>query len=1268
MCGSKYQVQDSLRGKPMRCPLITCKHVFIVGAALEPSSGSRPADPARPATNLGRQQSGSVGDMIPLLSVDEPARPAGQHVSEMLPLLHAEPMEPEPLPVLEPIEPPRPTKLPSWHEAPPVRRGTQTPTQPSPEPLRPPERKKRRPVVQEKTESEDPAKPRVLDPGAREAPPVRRGQPDEDTEANAGPRPVDHESSDPDQVDEAEPLDDLETVHQPRGRMAKFVIFSLVGVSFCVLGGGAFVLWILFGYNEENMAKVADEQYAQELFRSASEKYRGLAERFDSSERLPYYKFRQELSDIRHQVSEKSEKPESPLALLDRIEALMKAHKKDRLLQEHRLDVGDAIVKLMVEYCSGVAIPTDESPLAVLARANTVVAAAQAIKASPEAKPIDWSKMESAFASVQKAVSQLQQKKRILKRLDEPLRRPSFAALRKVEEILKEEEQNLPGVSNLPEVQGVLSALYDGHFRSIKYVETPAALARTGGLVNEPAILFDPLIKGTPGNAPPDDKIVLALTRGVLYALMQSNGEVKWAMRVGIDTTALPVRVPARDANLERILVLSSDTATLSAVNTDGALIWRYVLGSPSLGTPVIVGQRAYLATEKGNVHEIELVQGKLLGRYNLGQRLVLGGTREPGTNRIYFPANHGCVYIIDVVKRECEKILYTRHPARSLRGELVILPSKGEDTSGFLILNQTNGLRAMQLRVFNLPISKRDAPDLVLEPKARLEGWTWFPPYHDPEKLVMLSDAGVLGLFGIKQSGNSDKALFPLLPGGGLSLSTLLNGADPAPGRIQGRAEVVQVQGDDLWVLGADHLQRLRLAWNTAVGPQVAPAWKDPLEVGSPLHRSQTVEDRSGKTSLVLVTQPPRRSTTWATSVDDEKGVIRWRRQLGLVCARAPMPIKMPKGEPLFLALDQGGALFSLDPERYVVRGGSQWLIGSKNVFLAGPMDENLEQEPTVLPADDGKSVYVVACPGGGKNLVVRDVSPVANKRRLRMKEYTVKLPATLGGTPALVGTRLVLPLANGVLAGLTLPLKAEVDPESGSEWRAPRAVPESRGHVVALGGNRFLTTDGGSGLMCWEWPAPPKPLARVPLPKGEEPTLALPGRIVSAPVRLPTNPGDPLQVCVADSSGKVWLIEVKADGDLEAKKSWAVGGVVTTGPFLQETPSGLRIGCIVDRVRLVWLDPTGDKLPWVYATRKGDAIVGRPRLAEKMIVVADQSGLYVGLDPVTGKPLKADGYLLQGSVAPVASPVEFNEGRLLAPLSDGTVMLLSADRLRKK
>jgi outer membrane protein assembly factor BamB len=205
---------------------------------------------------------------------------------------------------------------------------------------------------------------------------------------------------------------------------------------------------------------------------------------------------------------------------------------------------------------------------------------------------------------------------------------------------------------------------------------------------------------------------------------------------------------------------------------------------------------------------------------------------------------------------------------------------------------------------------------------------------------------------------------------------------------------------------------------------------------------------------------------------------------------------------------------------------------------------------------------------------------------------------------------------------------------------------------------------------LTVLEWPAGNPAWSVLPAVRGGAvPTLALADRIVSAPLRLPAKPAapgkpaDPVQFCVADAGGRVSLIELQANGDLKPKKSWDVGGMVTTGPFIADA-ANLRIGAVVDKSRLVWIDPASDVVLWSYATADDDPIVGTPRVADGMVVVADQSGLYVGLDPKTGEKV-GSGYRLRGSVAPVAGAVTFSKDRLLAPLSDGTVMLLSGRRL---
>src|SRR5947207_5337000 len=91
-CKTSYQVQDSLRGKPMRCPQPTCRTVFVVD-----DPAARPASQPAPG-----QQTGSVGEVIPLLPVEDapPAPPReAPHVGDLLELLPAEAADPPLVPL-----------------------------------------------------------------------------------------------------------------------------------------------------------------------------------------------------------------------------------------------------------------------------------------------------------------------------------------------------------------------------------------------------------------------------------------------------------------------------------------------------------------------------------------------------------------------------------------------------------------------------------------------------------------------------------------------------------------------------------------------------------------------------------------------------------------------------------------------------------------------------------------------------------------------------------------------------------------------------------------------------------------------------------------------------------------------------------------------------------------------------------------------------------------------------------------------------------------
>jgi hypothetical protein len=215
---------------------------------------------------------------------------------------------------------------------------------------------------------------------------------------------------------------------------------------------------------------------------------------------------------------------------------------------------------------------------------------------------------------------------------------------------------------------------------------------------------------------------------------------------------------------------------------------------------------------------------------------------------------------------------------------------------------------------------------------------------------------------------------------------------------------------------------------------------------------------------------------------------------------------------------------------------------------------------------------------------------------------------------------------------------------------------------------------------LACWRLPNDQRdwvPLARGP----DQLTLDLKDYIVTPPVRL-SGPGGQNMVAVADAGGNLHLLAVQNDGGLKIAQTWRLGGRVTNGPFVRTVNGKVRLGCVVEETRLVWLDPGAKKPLWKYEPTTGAPIVGQPwpmivsgtrgnkkEAGRVLIVVADagrtgQPGRYVGLDPETGEAV-APGYALKGSVIPAATPLPFGENRLLAPLSDGTALFLGVERL---
>ncbi|HLJ97471.1 MAG TPA: PQQ-binding-like beta-propeller repeat protein, partial [Gemmataceae bacterium] len=720
---------------------------------------------------------------------------------------------------------------------------------------------------------------------------------------------------------------------------------------------------------------------------------------------------------------------------------------------------------------------------------------------------------------------------------------------------------------------------------------------------------------------------------------------------VGIDTATLPVLLPAAPPYPELLLALSADRHTIMALEPlTGKPAWQHRLSAPSLGRPVIVDRKAYVATYDGYVHEIETALGFVLGHFELGQHLTVGGVRQEGTPLLYFPGDSDYVYVLDMAARKCVAILHTGHPSGSLRSEPIVvnrmdpLPRSeaGADAApSYLILTQTSGLSHMKLRAFRLPIDNPDAPPEPPEP--RIRGWSWFRPYHDGERLAFATDAGMVGLFGINQLRNEDTPLFPELPPPPEERKPRAS----APEAHLIRGQVVHVVENDFWILADGKLERQHF---DPFRQQMIPVWETPLVLGSPVHAAQV--DESEKT-LFVVTQDLNRQIYLATAVAAEDGIIKWQRQLGLECACDPLVL----GREI-VTVDRGGGLSIIDSSK------NADLVGMRPDMVRQPELRGASQRyrpalpggaltVNVLPGPDGTSVYEVACPAAGGRLTVRRYPADSAPDQPDIWERSIEEQIQLAGTPAIVGPNLLLPLADGTIR--RVPLLAGHS-EGGPNWRAARVDENARGHIVAVGPDDFLTTDGSRGLTHWRWPATVPMFQTVP--ENRIPTVELPARIVSAPVILPSPKGDSeWQVCVALADGtlaRLRGLDLKLEQPLLPP-----GGQITAGPFGR----GPYVGCVVDRRRLVWLDPKAGT-HWEYRT-PGEAIVGEPQLVGGLVVVADLSGRFIGLDPATGTPAGL-GYTLKTSAAPAAAPAAFGTDAAFVPLTDGTVFVLALRHLR--
>jgi len=885
-CGNTYQLQSENIGKKMRCTNPTCQTIFEIREVNTAAPSSPPLPPVQTAStrNAGARaetgyQTGNVGDIVPVLEAEVildafDVTDDEELIQDLdLDVDTAPPKKKEPKEVAWSDGTPPPKEL-DWDEE-----ATTPPTSKK--------SKKKAPVV-------------VVD----DDPPPRRSYDDDDEEDLVGARASARTRR-----------------KQRRGKIA-FVLLTAM-----VLGVGGYAtvrLLDIFTKTEEKAFADAKGLYTEHKYPEAETQFIALIKKYPESNQIAEYTFLQKMANLRKSVYSvvNASEPKQSMELIILFET---EHAADEQMKPdaYAIDFYETIQKEIEDVIvfadkQSQAKKYDDSD-AALADVETLLpllAKYQPEGVTPPAFATDTERIALVNSGARKRLVALAEMRKLAAD-------PTDENLDRIREIITDFNLRKDGeaiiIWDMARKNAQLLVRY--------FADKPPVPASAAPEGNLPGLLLVPIIERglniPAGSAAPSatNSVFFALARGVLYALDEWDGRVLWATRVGIDVDTLPLRVPASDLNPELVLIPFNDGKQfgLSArLARTGQMLWHQPFDTPILGRPVLVGQRAFVPTrdEKGTISVLEITNGSRLGRIQTNHRLGVGGAKQPDKGILFFPADSAQVFVFDVEKHDeaglrldpfCLGVVSTGHPSRSLRCPALVIGDDQQNMRPSLLLMQADGLDGMLLRSYTLPPEGAAIPWPVIVPiDVRLNGWTWFEPFSDGEKLAMVTERGEFGLYGIHQPGNQDPPLFPLpaksyrIDGTGL-IEIRDNDPNVTPS-LQSRGQVVYADENRYWVIAAGYLHQLDLGLTALEGPKLVQP-RRPIPIGTPLHEGQV---NSRRDIAVMVTQSTTGSACVATAIDLHTGKVRWMRQLGAIVQSESM--SLADGT---VTLDQAGGLF---------------------------------------------------------------------------------------------------------------------------------------------------------------------------------------------------------------------------------------------------------------------------------------------------------------------------------------------------------------------
>ncbi len=904
----------------------------------------------------------------------------------------------------------------------------------------------------------------------------------------------------------------------PRRRKRRASGTSIWDTKLMLVGGGALMAililgavlwWVIARESGDKVFQMAEEDYTSSLYAQAINKYDQFLSRFPSHEKVSLARVRRSLAQMR-QSNGTGNWPRA----LETAEAVLPAMRQESAFKEGR----DELRALLPAITEGLAQQAQQL----------------AIAEKPEAKE----RLEQTRRSIELIDKNILKSQRPTARIEEVNALLAIAErqIAKDEELTKAVEgirQSIQQkkVSDAYVIRDALLNKYPdlaGHERlsqavlEIAQAERAAVewVAEQRNPVEPPAelpvvVAVKRTVEAEPAGA--GDKTVFAAVEGALYGLDAANGEVLWRRWIGLNPNVR--RVPFQPVSIsgqpggDCLMYDAASGSLMRIAARTGEVAWVQKPGLEVEAPATIAGKDLFVAAKDGKLFLVNADTGISAGHYAVPQSLTVGPTVEPRAQRLYQPADHSNLYVIDLKERTCADVVHLGHA----KGAITTAPVA---ISKFLIVADNAAARHAELNVFTMTPGDEEG-ELKRLQTVKVEGHVDVRPIIEGAKLLVTTDVGATYVFQI--TGDDEKAP--------------LQAAATAQGSGSQRlTRYCLLRGSGLWVgdaaLTCFDIQSSRgdLKWKwTACENSV---FTQPLvAIGDTIF---SVRRRRGIPGGVVS----------AVAMGEPK--LLWETELGV----PPVGVSAVGGDEGKLeTATAGGALFEIPLD----------LLGKRAVI-----DETVGALPTVQVKKAVSSACrfpdgtVVLSFGAGSNQVFV-LDPNETPRRFRPQT----LPGTLACNPAVFRGGLVVPVLEGQVFlinprdgdKLVEPFQAELAAGTRTNWIEPTILEE----------DAFLLSDGQTMLYLMSVSEDPKPhLAAVH-------STAL-GRPPAAPPAVSS--GFAALVDAAGTLNVMSLPELKTvlEEPMGGRPAW---GPVQVGESILVQSGGGEVFCVGGDGKIAWRRP---------------------------------------------------------------------------------------------